>query len=66
MFQPNWPSSSVHIIMVKDSAAHCSAVFFPPIAVASDYFGYVGYHQYLFGCSWVARGCFSVMCDALR
>jgi hypothetical protein len=28
--------------MVKDSAAHCNAVFFPPILVASGYFGYVG------------------------
>jgi hypothetical protein len=29
--------------VVKDSAAHCDAVFFPPIVlvVASGYFGYV-------------------------
>jgi hypothetical protein len=27
--------------MVKDSAAHCNAVFFPPTVVASGYFGYV-------------------------
>jgi hypothetical protein len=33
----------------KDSAAHCSAVFFPPIVVASGYFGYVGYHQFYLG-----------------
>jgi hypothetical protein len=25
------------------------AVFFPPIAVASDYFGYVGYHRFYLG-----------------
>jgi hypothetical protein len=31
--------------MVKDSAVDHNAVFFPPIVVASGYFGYVGYHQ---------------------
>jgi hypothetical protein len=41
IFQPNWPSSSVQVV-VKDSAAHCNAVFFPPTVVASGYFGYVG------------------------
>jgi hypothetical protein len=41
MFRPNWPSSGVQFAVVKDSAAHCNAVFFPPI-VASGYFGYVG------------------------
>jgi hypothetical protein len=46
MFQPNRPSSGVQVVMVKDSAAHCNMVFFPPIAVASGYFGYVGYHQF--------------------
>jgi hypothetical protein len=35
--------------MVKDSAAHCNAVFFPPIVVASRYFGYVGYHLFYLG-----------------
>jgi hypothetical protein len=30
-------------IVVKDSAAQCNAVFFPPNLVASGYFGYVGY-----------------------
>jgi hypothetical protein len=29
--------------------AHCNAVFFPPIVVASDYFGYVVYHQFCSG-----------------
>jgi hypothetical protein len=42
MFRPNWPSSGVQVVMVKDSAAHCNAIFFPPIVVASGYFGYVG------------------------
>jgi hypothetical protein len=32
--------------MVKDSAAHCNAVFFLPVLVASGYFGYAGYHQF--------------------
>jgi hypothetical protein len=45
MFWPNWSSSGVQVIF-KDSAAHCNAVFFLPIVVASGYFGYVGYHQF--------------------
>jgi hypothetical protein len=28
IFRPNWPSSGVQVIMVKDSAVHCNAVFF--------------------------------------
>jgi hypothetical protein len=28
MFRPNWPSSGVQAVMVKDSGAHCNAVFF--------------------------------------
>jgi hypothetical protein len=35
MFRFNWPSSGVQVVMVKDSATHCSAVFFPPNVVAS-------------------------------
>jgi hypothetical protein len=31
MFRPNWPSSGVRVVKVKDSAAHCNVVFFPPI-----------------------------------
>jgi hypothetical protein len=52
MFPPNWASSVVQVVMVKDSAAHCNAVFFPPIVVAFGYFGYfgyVGYHQCYLG-----------------
>jgi hypothetical protein len=49
MFRPNWPSSGVPVVVVKESAAHINAVFFPPIMVASGYFGYVGYHQFYFG-----------------
>jgi hypothetical protein len=56
--------------MVKDSAA---AVFFPPLVVASGYFGYVVYHQiYLgvlglrvvaFGFVWfVGCGCLECSC----
>jgi hypothetical protein len=37
MFRPNWPSSGAQVVMVKDSATHCNAVFFPPIVVASGY-----------------------------
>jgi hypothetical protein len=32
--------------MVKDSAAHCNAVFFPPVVIAYGYLGYVG-------CTWL-------------
>jgi hypothetical protein len=46
MFRPDWPSSGVQVVMVKDSAAGCNTVFFPPIVVVSRYFGYVGYHQF--------------------
>jgi hypothetical protein len=49
MFRPNWPPSDVQVVVVKDSAARCNAVFFPPIVVASGYFGYVGYHQFYLG-----------------
>jgi hypothetical protein len=59
--------------MIKDIAAHCNAVFFPPILVASGYFGYVSYHQvYLgvrglhivaFGFVWfVGYGCLHCSC----
>jgi hypothetical protein len=50
MFRPNWPSSGVQAVIVKDSTAHCNAVFFPTIVVASSYFGYVGY-MWLFFCN---------------
>jgi hypothetical protein len=46
MFRPNWPYSDVQVVMVKNSTAHCNAVFFPPLVVAS---GYVGYHQFYLG-----------------
>jgi hypothetical protein len=46
MFRPNWPSSGVQVVIVKDSDAHCNAGFFPPIVVAFGYFGYVCYHQF--------------------
>jgi hypothetical protein len=37
MFRPNWPSSGVQFVMVKDSAAHCNVVFFAPVVVVSRY-----------------------------
>jgi hypothetical protein len=46
VFRPNWPSSGVQVVMVKGSAAHCNAVFFPPIVVASGYL-----------VMWVSLGC---------
>jgi hypothetical protein len=50
MFRPNWPSSGVQVVVVKDSAAHCIAVFFPPIVVSSGYIGHAGYQSVLFSC----------------
>jgi hypothetical protein len=38
MFRPNWPSSGVQVVVVKDSAAHCNAVSFSLIVVASGCF----------------------------
>jgi hypothetical protein len=49
MFRPNWPSSGILVVMVKDSAAHCNAGFFPPTVVASGYSGYVDSHQFYLG-----------------
>jgi hypothetical protein len=59
MFWPNWPSSGVQVVMVKDSAAHCNAVFLPPNVVASGnllmwvtitfYLGVLGVHAVAFG-----------------
>jgi hypothetical protein len=49
MFRPNWPSTGAQVVMVKDSAAHCNAAFFPPIVVVSGYFGYIG-------CTWLLLG----------
>jgi hypothetical protein len=46
MFRPNWPSSGVQVVVVKDSSAYCNAVFFHLIVVSSGYFGYVG-------CTWL-------------
>jgi hypothetical protein len=54
MFRPNWPSSGIQVAVVKDSAAHCNAVFFPPIVVASGYFGYVG-------CTWLLMVLFDLL-----
>jgi hypothetical protein len=36
-FRPNWPSSGVQVVMIKYSAAHCNAVFFLAVVVASGY-----------------------------
>jgi hypothetical protein len=41
MFRPDWPSSGVQVVMVKNSAAHCNAGFFPPTVFAFGYFDYV-------------------------
>jgi hypothetical protein len=36
MFQPNWPSSGVQVVLVEDSATHCNADFFPSIVVVTS------------------------------
>jgi hypothetical protein len=54
MFPPNWPSSGVQVVVVKDSAAQCNAVYFPPIVVAIGYFGYVG-------CTWLLLVLFGLL-----
>jgi hypothetical protein len=59
MFRANWPSSGVQVVMVKDSAVHCNAVFFPSIVVASGYFGYVG-------CTWLLLVLFGLLVVALQ
>jgi hypothetical protein len=55
--------------VVKDSAAQCNAVFFPPIVVAPGYFGYVGYfgvlglHVVAFDFVWISGyGCLECFC----
>jgi hypothetical protein len=53
MFQPNRPSSGVEIVVVKESAAHCNAVFFSPLVVTSGYFQLCGLPSVLFVCPWV-------------
>jgi hypothetical protein len=40
--------------MCKDSAANCNEVSFPPIVVASGYFGYVG-------CTWLLLVLFGLL-----
>jgi hypothetical protein len=63
MFQPNWPSSGVQIIVVKDSAAHCNTVFFLPTVVASGYFWLCGLHMIAFDFVWfVGCGCLQCSC----
>jgi hypothetical protein len=49
MFRPNWPSSGAQVVVAKEYTAHCKAVFFPPILVASGCFDYVGYRQFYSG-----------------
>jgi hypothetical protein len=49
MFRPNWPFSGSLDVVVKDSATHYNAVFFPPIEVASGYFWLCGFHVVSFG-----------------
>jgi hypothetical protein len=44
MFQPNLSPSGVQIVVIKDSAVHYNVVFFPPLLIASGYFGVLGYH----------------------
>jgi uncharacterized alpha/beta hydrolase family protein len=47
MFRPNYAIFRCTGVVVKDSAAHCNAVSFPPTVVASGYIGYVGHEERL-------------------
>jgi hypothetical protein len=56
MFRPNWPSSGIQAVTVKDSTAHCSAVFFLPIVVVSGYLVMwvtVSFIWVSVGCTWL-------------
>jgi hypothetical protein len=50
IFQRNWPSSGVQVVMAKDSAAYHNAVFFPRIVIPSGYFWLSGLPSVLFRC----------------
>jgi hypothetical protein len=43
MFQPNWPSSGVQVVVMKESAAHCNAVLLFLCNCLRLILGYVGY-----------------------
>jgi hypothetical protein len=56
MFRPNWPSSGVQVVTVKDSCGHCNAVLFPVILVAPGYVWLCWFPSVLFvslGCTWL-------------
>jgi hypothetical protein len=57
MFRPNWPSPCVHVVEIKDSAAHCKALFFPLIVVASGYL----VRWIIISFIWVSLGCTLVL-----
>jgi hypothetical protein len=56
VLRPNGPSSGVQVVMVKDSAAHCNTVIFPPSVVASVILVMWVAISFLvsFGCPWFA------------
>jgi hypothetical protein len=64
MFQPKWPSSGVQVVVVQDFAAHCNAVCFPSIVIASGYFFWLcGLHMVAFAFVWFAGcGCLECSC----
>jgi hypothetical protein len=65
MFRSNWPSSGVQVVVVKYSAAHCNAVFFFPIVVASGYFWLCGLYVVAFGfVCFTGCGCLECSCWA--
>jgi hypothetical protein len=64
MFRSNWPSSGVQVVMVKDSAAHFIAVFFPPIVVVSGYLVMcvtVSFIWVFLGCTWLLLVLFGLL-----
>jgi hypothetical protein len=62
MFRPNWPSSGVQVVKVKESAAQCNVVFFPPIVVASGYLVMWVTHIWVsLGCTWLLLVLFGLL-----
>jgi hypothetical protein len=55
MFRPNWPSSGVQAVIIKDSAAHSNVA---TAVVATGYFGYVG-------CKWLLLVLFCLLVVAV-
>jgi hypothetical protein len=52
MFRPNWPSSGVQVVVIKESDAHCNALLLLVGSCLGLILGYVGWPAVLFWCPW--------------